>query len=108
MRLTIVMENFGEVFSRCAQEIGQIVISGCDDDFAGAVIMDPTGAVGGGDSKVPVFPSHRLYPLVLEDVQAVMLGNASIVFERFLARGLLVGSVEGDVANFQQLGRGEE
>ena len=37
-----------------------------------------------------------------------MLGHIAIVFQRLLAIGFLVRSGERDVADFQQLGRGEE
>lgn len=58
--------------------------------------------------KVAAVAGDALHPLILADVQAVVLGDLAIVFERFLAIRLLIGAAEGDVADFQQLRRGEE
>ena len=46
--------------------------------------------------------------LVLVDIELVMIGNAPVVFERFGATGLFVERGHRNIADFEQLGRGEK
>src|SRR5277367_5664917 len=46
--------------------------------------------------------------LVLADVKPVVVRNAAVILERFGAHRLFVKRRHGDVADLEQLGRGEE
>ena len=70
--------------------------------------MRTAGAIAGADDEITVFSHHGFDPLVLADVQVIMLGNFAVVLQSFLARGLLLGGGEGDVSDLQQLRRGEK
>ena len=102
------MRDLGQILAGQAELIGEIVVSGGDDHFAGMVIARPSGAVGGGDAEFPVFAHDGFNPLVLANVEPVMLGDLAVVLESLLARGLLVRRGEWDLANFKQLGRGKK
>ena len=64
--------------------------------------------VGGVHDEVVVAAFDLQHRLVLAHVELVVLGDLAVILQRFLAGGLLVGAGEGNVADLQQLGRGEE
>src|SRR5262249_49168012 len=101
MRLAIVVKHLGQVFSRYLKLVGEVVISGRNDDLARAVVVDSAGTVGGGDAKVAIIPGDRLHPLILADVKLVVLRDPAVVLKRFLPCGLLVGGVERNVADLE-------
>ena len=102
------MKYFCKILSRDVEAIGKIVVAGGDDDLLGTVIVNFSGAVGGRDAEISILPGHCFDPLILAHVKTKMVGHAAIVFERFLASRLLGGAGERNVADFQQLRRGEE
>ena len=108
MGFAIVVKNLGEVFAGNIQRVGQIVVAGRDNQFAGAVVINAAQAVGSCDMKIVIAPGHGLDPLILADIEMIVLGDFAVVLERFLARGLLPRGAEGNVADFQQLRRGKE
>src|SRR5207302_9077756 len=104
----IVMKYFGKRLARNSQHVRHIVVTGGYDDLAGAVVVNFAGAIGSRYVEVFVFPCDGFDPLVLADLQSVMLGNFTVVLERFLACGFLVRSAERNSADLQQCRRGEE
>src|SRR6266850_8603526 len=65
-------------------------------------------AIGGNHVKITVFTVDGLDPLVLANLQVVMLGGAPIVFERFQSSRLHERTREWDVSNLEQLGRSKK
>src|SRR6185312_6186456 len=65
-------------------------------------------AVSREDPERSVIPGHRCDYLILADIEFVVLGHVAVVLERLKAGWLLVSAVEGQVANLQQLRRGEK
>ncbi len=61
--------------------------------------MSDECAIFAGD----LFDTH-----VLPDVELVVIGDATVIFEGFRTHRLVVQRGHGDIADFQQLGRGEE
>src|SRR6266480_4370570 len=108
MRLPKIVRYFGQVLAGYLQQVGQIVISGRDNNLAGAIVEDAVRAVRGSNVEVSILPSDRLDPLILVNVQLVMLGDAAVVLQRLLPRGLEMSCVEWDLADFQKFRRGEE
>ena len=74
MGLAIVVKDLGKVFSGNIQRVREIVVSGRDNQLAGVVIVDSAHAVGGRDLKITVAPGHGLHPLVLADIEMIVLG----------------------------------
>ena len=83
------MRDLGQVFAGKAELIGQIVVASGDDYFARAVVVGTAGAVGGRDAEVPVFAHDRFDPLVLANIEMVMLGDLAVVLESLFASRLL-------------------
>src|SRR2546429_9498118 len=108
MGLAEIVELFGTVRARYLQQVGQIVISSSDNYFARAIVEDTVGAVCRSNVKVSIFSRDRLDPLILVNVQLVMLGDPAVVLQRLLARGLEMGCVKRDLTDFQKFRRGEE
>src|SRR6266852_1679507 len=108
MSFTIVVEDLGKVFARGADLVGEVVITGGDNDLAGAVVVDVSLTIGGCHSKVPVFAVDRFDPVVLANLQLVMLGGTAVVLEGFLASGLHQRGGERDLADLEQLRCGEK
>ena len=108
MRLAIVVEDFGQIFAGHADCIWEIVIAGRDNNLSGAAVMDVSLAIGGGNVKTSVFAIDGLHPVVLVDLQIVVLCGSAVVLKSFLAGGLDERTREGDVANLQEFRRCEE
>ena len=64
--------------------------------------------VRGVHPEFPIVARHVIYFLVLVDIQLVVLGNSPVVLQGLSAVGLLVQAGHGDVADLEQLRRGEE
>ena len=101
MGLGIIVRDLGQFFARKAQLVGHVVVSGGDDHLARAVVVWPAGSVSGRDAEVSVLAHYRLDPLVLANVELVVLGDLAVVLESFFARGFLMRSGEGDLADFE-------
>ena len=72
------------------------------------VLAQASQQVGGLQLEAPSLPSTSANRLVLKDFQLVVVGDLAVVLQRLLPRGLGVGAGKRNVANFQQLGSGEE
>ena len=108
MRLAVVVRDLGQILAGNAELVRQIVIAGRNDHLSRAVVMRAASAVGGRDAEIPVLAHDGLDPLVLANVERVVLGDLAVVLQRFLARGLLLGGGERNVADLQQFRRGEK
>jgi hypothetical protein len=108
VRIVVVMLHLAELFAGDVEFVGQVVVSGGEDELARAVSEWASEAVGGVDGELVVVAGDALDRLVGAQVERVVLGDLAVVFERLRAAGLLVGGGEGDVADLQQLRRGEE
>ena len=108
MRFAIVMEDLGQVLTRNADLVGQIVIAGRDNDLPGAIIKDVPLPISSHHVKIAIFAVDGFDPLVLTNLQIVMLGCAAIIFERLQAGRLHQRTGEWDVADFEQLRRREK
>src|SRR5208283_1910138 len=108
MRLTVVVHDLGQFFAGNVEVVGAIVVSGSDDEFAGAIFTVMAVKIGGVHDKLIVAAFDFVHGLVLAHVELVVLGALAVVLQRFLARGLLVWAGKGNVADLQQLRRGEE
>ena len=108
MRFAVVMKNFVQVFAGDFESVGEIVVAGGNHDLACTVVVDGALPVGRGYAKITVLTRNRLYPFVLPDVQLKVLGDTAVIFERFQPRRLSQRGGERNIANLEQLRRGEE
>src|SRR5579872_1273956 len=108
MRLTVVVEYFRQVLARNIQHVCEVIVSSGNDQLAGAVIVNSAKPVDSRDLEIAVLPVYRLHPLILRNRQMIMLGYLAVIFERLLPRGFLISSAERNIADLQQLRRGEE
>ena len=58
--------------------------------------------------KHAVFAGDFFNADILADVELVVIGDATVIFESFGAHGLVVQRGHGNIADFEQLRRGEE
>src|SRR5882724_3246649 len=70
--------------------------------------MDMTLPVSGCDVKVAVFAVDGLDPMVLANLQVVMLSGATVVLQRLQARGLHERTGKRDVTDLQQFRSSEK
>jgi len=108
MRFPIVMEDFLLVLAGDIELVSEIIVAGGEHDLARTVIVDGVVPVGCGDTKITVLPCNRLHPLILVDRQVIMFSDTAVIFERFEPRGLRQRGGERNIANLEQLRRGEE
>jgi hypothetical protein len=106
--LVVVVLDLGEVFAGDIEVVGKVVVAGCDGEFARAVEELSTEAVGGMDGEVAIMAGDGVYDLVLTDAEFVVLSYLAVVLEGLDAAGFLVWAGEGDVADLEELRRGEE
>src|SRR3989440_1018864 len=102
------MKDLWQVLARNSHLISKIVVPSRNDQFARAVIVDAAQTICGGDVELAVPPPHRLHPLILPDIEGIVLSNFAGILERLFACGLLAGNAEMGVAEFQQLPRSKE
>src|ERR1700757_424358 len=60
------------------------------------------------DNEVPVGTIDPLDVFILSDIEPVVFGNLTVVFEGLVAVGFLIRAGEGHIADLEQLRRGEE
>src|SRR3984893_18588166 len=108
MRFPIVMKDFFQILAGDIELVGEIVVAGGEHDLTRTVIMDGIVPVGGGDAKITVLTRNRLHPFVLADGQVIMFSHTAVIFERFEPRGLRQRGGERNIANLEQLRRGEK
>ena len=70
--------------------------------------MNAAIAVGSGDAKIAVPAGYGFHPLVLVDIESVVLGDIAVVLECLRAGRLHVRGIERNVADLEQLRRGEK
>ena len=95
MRFAIVVKHFVQVFAGDTDLVGEIVVASSDHDLARPVVVNGAVPVGGGHPELAVLARNRLHPLVLPDVQMIVLGDPAIIFQRFQASGLASDVVKG-------------
>src|SRR4030088_1676047 len=104
VRLAVIVRDPGAVLARNAKLVGKIVVSGGDDDRASAIAVWTAGAIRGCDAEAAILPHDGLDPLILADVELIMLGDFAVVLKSFFASGFLMGSRERNLADFEQFG----
>ncbi len=103
MRLLVIVDDLVQLFAGDIEHVRNVVIAGGENDLARAVL-----GLAGCDEKVAVLAVDRNHALVLTNVEAVIFGDAAIIFQRFGAAGLFVERSHRQAADFEQLRRGEE
>src|SRR5438093_13484020 len=88
------MKDLWQVLDRNSQLISKIVVPSRNDQFARAVIVDAAQTICGGDVELAVPPHHRLHPLILPDIEVIVLRNFAVILDRLFAWELLAGSAE--------------
>ena len=64
--------------------------------------------LAGCDVKFAVVAIDRDHALVLVDIEAIIFGDAAIIFQRLGAAGLFIERSHRQAADFEQLRRGEK
>ncbi len=91
-----------------AEAVGQIVVAGGNHQLARQELGGTGEPVGAVHQERAVGALDAGHGVVLAHVQAIELRDLAVVLQRLLARGLLLRADEGNVADLQQLRRGEE
>ena len=103
-----IVRNVRQVFARHAETIGQIVVTGRNDQF-GAMMHARLAKFGGRvDGEIAFVALDAIDFLIERGLDAVMLGRSAVILQRLRARGLAARARERQVADLHALGRGEE
>src|SRR5581483_2094927 len=108
MRLAIVMKNLRQVFARHVQQVCPVVITSSNNHFLACVVVDTAEAIAGSDVEGIVRSGDSFDALVLANIKFVMLGNLSVILKSFEAIWFRVCRTERNVADLEQLRRGEK
>src|SRR5438445_12649384 len=108
MRLAIIMKDLRQILAGNIHLVSHMVISSRDNQLTRLVIVDVPEAVRGREVEFAIPSHHRLYSLILSNVEVIVLGDFARVFERFFPCVLLARSAEWYVTDFQQLRRSKE
>src|SRR5207244_12857872 len=108
MRLAIIMKDLRQILTGNIPRVSQIVVTSRDNQLTRLVIVNAPETVRGREVEFAVPPHHRLHPLILPDIEVIVLRNFAVILERLFACGLLARSAEWDVADLQQLRRSKE
>src|SRR5579884_688386 len=88
--------------------VWDIVIPRRQNDFPRGIAMRLAPVGFRADGEVSVSAVEAQHSLVLVNVELVMIRNAPVILQRLRAAGFFVERRHGDVADFEQLGSGEE
>src|SRR6185369_1798053 len=108
MRLLVVMGDLGKILSGDIHVVRKVVITGCDNQLAGLKFTLLAKAVGRVDAELAVLAIDLSHRVILANFKFVVLSNTTVVLQSFLPVGLRIRTWEGDVADFEELRRGEE
>ena len=108
MRGVIVVHHLRQRLAWNPQVIREVIVAGGDHDLPRAVGLLTPEAVLHPDAKAAVRPLDAKHRLILPHIQLIVVRHLAVVLQRLIARGLLVGAGERDVADLQQLRRGKE
>src|SRR2546421_7562445 len=99
MRLAIIMKDLRQILTGNIHLGSHIVITSRDNQLTRLVIVDAPEAVRGREVEFAVPSHHRLYPLILSNVEAIMLCGFAIVFDCSFPCGLLAGCAQWYIAS---------
>ena len=108
MRLAVVVRHLGQIFAGDIEMVGQIVVAGGDDQLAREELGGTGERAGGVHQERAVGALDAVDRVILANVEAVELRDLAVVLQGLQAVGLLLRGDEGNVADLQQLRRGEE
>src|SRR5580698_5661363 len=108
MRVVVIVVHLAEVFARNAEIVGQVVITGGDDELAGAKDIRTAEAIPDVNRERAIRALHPRHMPVLPDVEFVKACYLTVVLESFVPGRLGIGTGKRDVADFEQLRSGEE
>src|SRR5579872_7087262 len=108
VRLLVIVQDLILIFAGDAEEIGDVVVSGGEDDLLRPVDVVASAAIGCGDFEGAVGTGDVVDALILVDVELIVVGDAAVVFQGFGTAGLFGQAGHGDVADLEQLRGGEE
>src|SRR5438874_616052 len=101
MRLTVIVHHLVQVFTGNSHVVGQIVVTGGDNNLFGPVFIMVVAPVNRAHLKASICAGDRSHALVLTHFQPIMLGHIAVILQGLMTVGLLVGGGKGNVANFQ-------
>ena len=104
----VVMMHLAQGFARNAHPVGQIVVANGKGELARLQLPVASKTICSLHCEITIEAADPLHAVVLANVELVMSRNLAIVFERLIPRRFGVGAGEGNAADFQQLGSGEE
>src|SRR5438270_2233339 len=97
------MFYLAEVFAGNSEVVRQIVVPGRNYQFTRAVVRHASEPVHRMDNEIAVSAVDPLDVLILPNVQFVVLGYLTVVFQRLAAIGLLVRTGKRHIADLEQL-----
>src|ERR1039458_1842529 len=102
-----IVADVREIFPGNAEAIGHVVVAGCDDDFAAAILAPSAGVVWRRDYEGAFFTLDLLNAFVEARFDSIVLDGAAVIDEGFGAGGR-GGGGHWQIADFHALGRGEK
>ncbi len=108
VRLPVIVDHLVQLFSRHFQHVGAVIVAGGENHLLSAVAVVVPVTAGSGHLEVAVGAVEIVHLFVLPDFELVQVRNPPVILQRFAANRLLVERGHRNVADFQQLGRGEE
>ncbi len=105
VRIVVVVMDLAQVLTRNTHEIGQIVVSSGDDQFARLQCAGSAEAVLGVHGESSVRARHPVDAPILAHIQLVISRDKPVILQRFVARRLGIRAGERDAADLEQLRR---
>ena len=109
VRLGVVVRDVREILAGNSETVGQIVVAGGDDELLGGHTCgpDPFGvACVHAEIAVGAFDAGDRFAEA--KLQLVVLDALAVILQGLGASGLFGGADQGQIADLQEFGRGEE
>src|ERR1700751_187823 len=100
--------DLGKVFAGNVEIVREVVISGGDDDFFGAIDIGAAEGVSGEDFEVAVTARDGFDQAVKARIERIVLGNFAVILQSLIAYRLLIWTGKWYVADLEQLRSSEE
>ena len=108
MRLDVIVQHLGEIFSGHAHLDGKIVVSRGQDDRLCPVLATPPPPVHRTDEKAAAGAFDVVDALVLPNIKLVVFSHPPVVLERLRSIGFVADRRHGQIADFEQFRRRKE
>src|SRR4051812_43202462 len=102
------MDDLAEILAGDTEHVWAIVVAGCEDHLLRRIRARAAVSIARSDGEGFIAALDLLHHLVLVNFELIMFGRATVVLQRLTAYRFIAEGGHREVADFEQLRRGEK